>query len=161
MLSGNPNTPQQPQQQPPQTPPSGSGGNNDNVENVSFYQPVSIHQIINDLYKERSVDASQFKQENSANIISDHLQESTTIESLLIQPNVSGTNDQLIANIIDVVNEGGGSPVTRSILGTTVIDPGKIRILQVNGVIRVAGPGMFVLYIFSCIYIYSEYIMVS
>ena len=122
-------------------PNNNSGGSNaENLENTTFYQPISIHQIINDLNKERQFDSSSFKQENSANIISDHLQETTTIESLLITPTVKG-NDSLIAKILEVVNEDG-LPVARSFLGNTVVEPGKIRIVQTNGVIRVVGPGM-------------------
>ncbi|KAF0975223.1 hypothetical protein FDP41_005976 [Naegleria fowleri] len=110
---------------------------------VNFYQPITIHEIIENLKKDRSVDASLYKKENTADIISDRLQSGTSIEALLVKPNVEGTNDALIHQILELVNDQQGLPVIRSVLGTTVVEPGKIRVVVVNGAIRLVGPGRY------------------
>lgn len=72
---------------------------------VNFYQPITIHEIIENLKKDRSVDASLYKKENTADIISDRLQSGTSIEALLVKPNVEGTNDALIHQILVSIRE--------------------------------------------------------
>ncbi len=77
--------------------------------------------------------------EQDDNAITDKLDSSTTIEALLVKPNINEDAD-VIKEIMEIVNVKGLS-AHKSWAGSTVIEPGNFRLVSHNGKIEVAGPG--------------------
>lgn len=79
------------------------------------------------------------------NCITDRLESETTLEELLVQPNVSPDND-LATNIMRIVNTDG-VPANRfsfRTLGCKVVYPGRIQMINHNGTVKVVGAGIWI-----------------
>lgn len=79
--------------------------NNNSFVNPNSNTPLlTIKDVIESLKHENTLDGSSFKL--SKNIISDRLDVATTIEELLIKPNVSGDNDAVSNKVRLLLNCG-------------------------------------------------------
>lgn len=70
--------------------------------------------------------------------ITDKLDHGVHINDIIIKPNIE--DDDIPSTIMKIVNVKGLS-ASRSALGTTIIEPGKIGIIMHSGKVEVAGPG--------------------
>jgi regulator of protease activity HflC (stomatin/prohibitin superfamily) len=86
-----------------------------------------------------SLDKRETIIEEDKNAITDRLDAAVPLENLILKPNIQDDN-RIIQNIMAYVNTDGLA-ASLSIVGSTVIEPGKIGLIMHNGKVEVAGPG--------------------
>jgi regulator of protease activity HflC (stomatin/prohibitin superfamily) len=72
-------------------------------------------------------------------VVTDHLEHATILDDLIVKADICH-GDNVITEIMNIVNTDGLS-CSKSMFGTTVVDPGQFKLLRYNGRIEIAGPG--------------------
>jgi len=75
--------------------------------------------------------------------ITDHLDGAVSIENILVLPNIADAN--LVQELTRFVNGENGLSAVKSAIGTKVIDPGMIGIINHNGNVQVVPPGRWMI----------------